>query len=258
MNKKIIVIGIAILLLIFGGVCVIDHHRMSNNEPVLFSTWGKQYVPPEYLIVKGIEDKTQKQNIACAEQEELFYEDSENEYYFDCIKSQYIIVSYKNGYKEDVKSALKNKNIKISDLDDFGIYYTVNKKQNGVKEEDIFYNIHGELTNVEKLNAFLNNMEKDIEERESDFIRVTRYTIEGDPINLDIKYVKGATKEDSYYEITKDNTADRFGTREIKTDKYDYNWVIKRDDKNGIGSVVIDNPNSENEDKVTLFPYTIE
>lgn len=258
MSKKIIIIGIAILLLIFGGLYVIDHHHMNNNEPVLFSTWGKQYVPSEYLVLKGIEDKTQKQNIACAEQEELFYEDNENEYCFDCIKSQYIIVSYKNGYKEDVKSALKNNNIKIGDLDNFGIYYTVNKKQNGVREEDIFYNIHGKTKNIEKLNNFLNNMEKDVEERESDFIRVTRYTIEGDPINLDIKYVKGATKEDSYYEIIRDNTADRFETREIKTDRYDYNWVIRRDDSKGIVSVVIDNLNSEEDDKVSLFPYTVE
>ena len=258
MNKKIIVIGSAILLLIFGGLYVIDHHRMSNNEPVLFSTWGKQYVPPEYLIVKDIEDKTQKQNIACDTAKELFYEDSENEYYFDCIKSQYIIVSYKNGYKEDVKSALKNKNIKISDLEYFGIYYTVNKKQNGVKEEDIFYNIHGKLTNVEKVYSFLSNIEKDFAERESDFIRVTRYTIEGDPINLDIKYVKGTTKEDSYYEITRDNTADRFGIKEIKTDKYDYNWSIKREDTNGIGNVVLYNTASDKDEKVTLFSYTNE
>jgi len=258
MNKKIIVIGVVMLLLILGGVYVIDHYRMSNNEPVLFSTWGKQYVPPEYLVIKDIEDKAQKQNIPCDDAEELFYEDSENEYYFDCIKSPYIIVNYKNGHKEDVKAALKNNNITINDLDYFGIYYTVNKKQTDVKEEDIFYDVHGKLKNVEKLNSFLINMEKGIEERESDFIRVTRYTIEGDPINLDIKYVKGTTKEECYYEITKDNTADRFGTREIKTDKYDYNWIIKCDDSKGIGSVVIDNPNSEKDVKVTLFTYTVE
>ena len=43
MNKKIIIISISILvalLLIFGGVCIIDHYRMNNNEPGLFSTWG--------------------------------------------------------------------------------------------------------------------------------------------------------------------------------------------------------------------------
>ena len=72
MNKRIIVIGIPILLLIFGGLYAIDHHRMSNNEPVLFSTWGKQYVPPEYLILKDIEDKTQKQNIAVMMQKNCF------------------------------------------------------------------------------------------------------------------------------------------------------------------------------------------
>jgi len=260
-KKRILIVFsiLVVLLLLLGGLYIIDHHRMSNNEPVLFSTWGKQYVPPEYLgDVVSIEDKTQKQNIPCADALEIFYADSENEYYFSCIKSQYIIVHYKNGYKEDVKSALKANRIKISDLERFGIYYTVTKKQNRVSEEDIFYNIHGKLKNTEKLNKFISNIEKGIEERESDFIRVTQYTIEGDPINLDIKYVKGEKKEDCYYEITRDNTADRFGTKEIKTTKYDYNWIIKRDDTNGIGSIVIDNPTTDKDDKVSLFAYTVE
>ncbi len=34
-----------IIIVVFGTLCVIDHHRMKNNEPVLFSTWGKKYAP---------------------------------------------------------------------------------------------------------------------------------------------------------------------------------------------------------------------
>lgn len=35
-----------IIIVVFGTLCVIDHHRMENNAPVLFSTWGKKYAPP--------------------------------------------------------------------------------------------------------------------------------------------------------------------------------------------------------------------
>ena len=34
------------LILAVGGVYLIDKNRMDNNKPVVFSTWGYQYVPP--------------------------------------------------------------------------------------------------------------------------------------------------------------------------------------------------------------------
>lgn len=49
MKKKIIkiLIGILVLiLLVLATLCIIDHIRMSNNEEVLFSTWGKKYSAP--------------------------------------------------------------------------------------------------------------------------------------------------------------------------------------------------------------------
>ena len=46
MKKKVgIVIGIIIIIaiLVVGIVYLVDLNRMNNNEPVLFSTWGKDY-----------------------------------------------------------------------------------------------------------------------------------------------------------------------------------------------------------------------
>ncbi len=47
--KKKILIGIitiiVILIIVFGALYIIDHKRMEENEPVIFSTWGKQYSP---------------------------------------------------------------------------------------------------------------------------------------------------------------------------------------------------------------------
>ena len=46
-RKVIIIISIVFLVAIaIGGAYVIDMNRMQNNKPVVFSTWGKQYVPP--------------------------------------------------------------------------------------------------------------------------------------------------------------------------------------------------------------------
>ena len=59
MKKK--VIGpiscfVFIIATVFGTLYAVDHQRMKKNEPVVFSTWGKQYVPPvnDYPIRNGV------------------------------------------------------------------------------------------------------------------------------------------------------------------------------------------------------------
>ena len=48
MKKLRLVISIVLLVVfaVFVSLYVIDHKRMDNNEPVVFSTWGKKYSPP--------------------------------------------------------------------------------------------------------------------------------------------------------------------------------------------------------------------
>lgn len=43
--KKKFLYFIFMIIAIFGTLCIIDHHRMNNNEAVVFSTWGKKYAP---------------------------------------------------------------------------------------------------------------------------------------------------------------------------------------------------------------------
>lgn len=47
MKKKIIIIVsiIVVLVLAVGGAYLIDKNRMTNNKPVIFSTWGYDYAP---------------------------------------------------------------------------------------------------------------------------------------------------------------------------------------------------------------------
>ncbi len=50
MKKKIawsILCVIIIIGAVFGTLCIIDHSRMAENKPVVFSTWGKKYEPPK-------------------------------------------------------------------------------------------------------------------------------------------------------------------------------------------------------------------
>ena len=49
MKKKIIIVVlvIAVFLLVLGGMFFIDKNRIDNNKPVIFSTWGYDYAPPE-------------------------------------------------------------------------------------------------------------------------------------------------------------------------------------------------------------------
>ena len=59
MKKKVIgpiLCFIFIIATVFGTLYAVDHQRMKNNEPVVFSTWGKKYVPPvnDYPIRNGV------------------------------------------------------------------------------------------------------------------------------------------------------------------------------------------------------------
>lgn len=79
MSKKVRNVIIAILiviLIIVGAMYLIDLNRMKNNEPVVFSTWGKKYAPPEVPskskqtngdinIVLSLEDKIEENSAWC-------------------------------------------------------------------------------------------------------------------------------------------------------------------------------------------------
>ena len=45
-KKTIIFLSAGLMLAIVIAACAIDMYQMSNNKPVIFSTWGRKYVPP--------------------------------------------------------------------------------------------------------------------------------------------------------------------------------------------------------------------
>ena len=67
MKKNIIIIVsiIVVLTLAVFGAYLIDKNRMTNNEPVIFSTWGYQYTTPEKFENEnnGISNETESNKI---------------------------------------------------------------------------------------------------------------------------------------------------------------------------------------------------
>ena len=134
MKKIIIILAVTIgIILILTAMYFVDMYMMKNNKPVIFSTWGYDYAPPEnsYRIVEII-DLSNK--YSCAQALEKIYEDSKNEYYFSSIKSNYITVKYENMAQEKVKTALNKGHITLKDLEDFNIAYITKAKSNDTME----------------------------------------------------------------------------------------------------------------------------
>lgn len=234
MKKSIIIVIsiVIILILAVGSAYLIDMNRMTNNKPVIFSTWGYSYVQPVVLgKVTKITDRTIEEDLICAQALELFYEDDKNEYYFNCIKSQLIIVEYENGYKEDVKSAFANGHITLEDLDRFDVGYITEKKTLETSQKDIVTITHGKVENIEKIDTFINNTNAESLNRQNDFIRIIQYTIEGDPIITDIKYIHSDSESEAYYEVTIDSTADKFGRQTVEKNEYK-GYTIRKEENN--------------------------
>ena len=265
MKKKIIVIVsiIVVLILAVGGAYLIDKNRMDNNKPVIFSTWGYQYAPPEVLgeIVKII-DRTVTENLSCDTAFEKFYEDAENEYYFNCIKSDYIIVEYANGYKEDIKAALESGKATLADLKRFNIGYDTKEKETGNIEKNNTITIkYKSSDNINRLFEFIENTKVDSLNRIEDEIRVITYTIEGDPIIKDIKFVMN--EDESYYEIITDTTQDKFGVPQVITKKYDaslYTVTVKNEGNYNEACLTALTETSEEIEDISICPiyYMIE
>lgn len=69
---------------------------------------------------------------------------------------------------------------------------------------------HNKVENIELLDNFLNNTDKNNKNKISDSIVIITYTTEGDEIITTLKY----SKEKEQYEVTVDNLADKFAAEE--------------------------------------------
>ena len=91
-------------------------------------TEGMSEIPGGTRFIIEIRDRAKEEQLECAEVEELFYEDETTKYYFNVIKSHYIVVTYNNANSEDIVTALNAGRATIADLDEFGIEYHTEPK----------------------------------------------------------------------------------------------------------------------------------
>ncbi len=121
MKKKVlgpILCFLFIIGVVFGTLYVIDHHRMDNNDPVLFSTWGEKYAPPEvektdpdieqsfvgtvieettsYMIVEPANDEEERE---IAERIKIEYGTDHLDYLYGT--GRMVVIYYKGGINTD-------------------------------------------------------------------------------------------------------------------------------------------------------------
>ncbi len=84
--------------------------------------FGIQYFC-ESKLIENIIDHAESGEIGTCDALEPFYSDDTYVYSFPSIRSQYVIVYYKDGTEEPIREALAAGKAKISDLDWFGIFY---------------------------------------------------------------------------------------------------------------------------------------
>lgn len=149
-NNKILIVLFVILIVIILGITiyVIDMNRMKNNKPIVFSTWGYNYTPPEtnleeskdFGIVKIkngkinnetlIEDFLNKASINSTEEQTLIIYEyiSEDEYVEKKIK--FVPGTYSENVQEDGTMT-----INTEDLENlYGHFvYTINNDENSAK-----------------------------------------------------------------------------------------------------------------------------
>lgn len=82
-STKIILAVLIIIAIIIGTMFLIDLNRMKHNKPVIFSTWGRKYVPPAKVntklsVVTSLEDEI-KSNTAWCGTFNLIWNDLKND-----------------------------------------------------------------------------------------------------------------------------------------------------------------------------------
>ena len=110
-----------------------DKESLSPGTTIATNTTEEQAenlgeIPGAGVHVVDIWDQTKREQLACASALEKFWEDEENEYYFACIKSQYVLVMDSTGRIVDVITALEEGLITIEMIDSYCIGYDAKPK----------------------------------------------------------------------------------------------------------------------------------
>lgn len=97
----------------------------------LYRVYGISYSTVKKATVKSVTDRSKSYRVEQAY--EKIYEDNNYEYYFTTTKGKYVIVKYSDGTEKEVKQALADGDITISDLYRvYGISYVTQVRKNRI------------------------------------------------------------------------------------------------------------------------------
>lgn len=198
--------GIKVLLIILGAIIIlgliffaVDYSRVQRQETPIFCinyATANDGGTNEYL---GLGYKVIDFNMLNGYDEIkigswfMKYEDFENEY------------NYTNNDKSDT-------NVKEQEtIEELPSDYPM---EQAIKDGCVVISYNA-VFNKGKLDSFIANTTANSKNRQSDFMRIVEYTIEGDPIITDLEY-----RENLGYILTYDNTRDAFGA-DTKVTTYD-------------------------------------
>ena len=221
----------------FGlGYKVIDYNMLNGYDEIKIGSWFMKYedfeneynsyVDDTKVMVNGYNNMP---NITITGEDALILKQILNEFTYDgelCngiysyeitindeehykVKRDCMAIERENKQTEITKSDLEIiENIIENNIDDkkkleeIPQNYPINQ---AIKDGCVVVS-NNSVFNKSKLDSFITNTEANNENRKSDFIRIVKYTNEGDPIITDLQY-----KKDDGYTLTYDNTRDAFG-----------------------------------------------
>lgn len=230
----------------FGlGYKVIDYNMLNGYDEIKIGSWFMKYedfedefnnyISNTKVIVNGYNNIP---NITITGEDALIIKQVLNDFIYDkelCngIYSYEIIIDDKEHYiiKRDCKAIVKDdKQAEITEeelktiegiidnnIDGYKLIEEIPQEypmQQAIKDGCVVIS-YNTVFNKSKLDSFITNTNANNENRKSDFIRIVKYTNEGDPIITDLQY-----KKDDGYTLTYDNTRDAFGA-DTKVTTYD-------------------------------------
>lgn len=125
MKKYLLFLLLLVALVLFAGCqsTFIDKPNTEISNITDGTEITDQSSATQTVEVIEIIDMTEIEDIVCADALQRFYADTEYNYFYSCIKSEYVIVKYSDGSQKTVEEALKIGDITIEDLDKFEIKY---------------------------------------------------------------------------------------------------------------------------------------
>ena len=231
----------------FGlGYKVIDFNMLNGYDEIKIGSWFMKYedfenefndyISNTKVIVKGYDNIS---NITITGEDALIIKQILNEFTYDgelCdgIYSYEITINDEEHYKvkrdcmaierenkqteitkmdlESIENIIDNNIDDRKKLEEIPQEYPINQ---AVKDGCVVVS-NNSVFNKSRLDSFITNTNANNENRQSDFIRIVRYTIEGAPIITDLEYKTGEG-----YKLTTDNTRDGYAVdaKVIKNDQ---------------------------------------